>query len=538
MESMLTPTLILYNGDFYTQWEAQPRARAIAIYGGRIVAVGDDAEVRALAGTNTEVIDLGGHFALPGLTDSHVHFYDWALGRRGVRLSGARSLGEMQGRIRERLAGLEAGRWLVGQGWNETEWEHPVMPSAADLDALSTAHPLFFRRSDMHSAVVNHAALALAGITAETPDPAGGVIERDERGEPTGRLFEMAIDMVHVHAATPTDEELDAALRETIREAHGLGLTGLHDQRVKGHGEGKVALRAYGRLEAAGDLKLRLTTNVDAEEREHVFAAGLYSGFGNERLQLGHMKVFVDGSLGSQTAWMVEPFEGTTDNYGVVVTPPEEVEVVVREAQQRGWAISVHAIGDRANREVLDIFEELASERNPATRLPHRIEHVQTIQPADLPRLARLGIVASVQPMHATDDMVAADRLWGARARNTYAFRRLLDSGAVLALGSDVPVADPNPFAGIHAAVTRQRRDGTPEGGWQPQERLTVEEAIYGYTLGAARAVGRERVQGRLAPGYFADIIVLDRNLLEVPPPELAETQVEMVVFDGEVQAG
>lgn len=532
------PTTIFYNGDLYTQWPDCPRAQAVACYGGRIVAVGADDEVRALAGPGTQQVDLGGRFGLPGLTDAHFHFYNWAIARSEVHLAGARSLGEMQARIRARLGGLAAGRWLVGQGWNETEWQPATMPHADDLDALSMEHPMAFWRSDMHGVVVNRAALAQAGITRETPDPAGGVIERDERGEPTGRLFELAIGLIRRHIPDPTEEEALAAVREAIGAAHRLGLVGVHDQRMKGHGEGGPALRAYGRLHAEGALTLRIASNVDSAERKRIFKLGLYSGLGDERLHLGHMKIFVDGSLGSQTAWMVEPFEGTTDNFGVVVTPVEEIQEIVREAQRHRWAISVHAIGDRANREMLDIFEELAAERDPTMTVPHRIEHVQTIQPADLPRLARLGITASVQPIHATDDWVAAERLWGERGRNAYPFRRLLDSGATLALGSDCPVADPNPFAGIHAAVTRQRPDGTPPGGWYPAERLTVAEAIAGYTLGPARAQGRDSFQGRLAPGYLADLTLLDRNLFATAPEQLAETKAEMVVVGGVVVMG
>ncbi len=530
----MAPTLILYNGTLYTQWPEQPQASAMAVEGGRIVAVGSDATIRAQAGAGTEEVDLGGRFVLPGLTDAHVHLYDWALARQEVALAGTRSLGEMLARLRARLQTLPAGRWLTGQGWNETEWQPPIMPSRHDLDPLSDEHPMIFWRSDMHSAIANSAALRAAAVTRHTPDPDGGVIERDEQGEPTGRFFEMAIGLIRDVVPPPTDEELDAALRATLAECHRLGLTGLHDQRMKCHGEGRRALRAYGRLQASGDLRLRLTTNVDAMDRAHAFALGLYSGFGNERLQLGHLKIFLDGSLGSQTAWMVEPFEGSDNNVGVVVTPPNEIHTIVREAQQHGWAISVHAIGDRANREVLDIFEELAGERQASTRFPHRIEHVQTLQPDDLPRLAALGIIASVQPIHATDDMVAVERLWGARASHSYAFRSLLDSGATLALGSDVPVASPNPFWGIHAAVTRQRRDGTPPDGWHPQERLTLAEAIAGYTLGPASAVGRGHILGRLAPGFLADVVVLDRNLFAIPPAMIADTRVEGVLFDGE----
>jgi predicted amidohydrolase YtcJ len=532
----MKPELVLFNGNFYTQWEACPHATALAIYEGRIVAVGEDAEVRALAGAETKQVDLAGQVALPGLTDAHIHFYSWVSRQVEVPLMGVPSLAEMQQRIREKLRVVPAGGWVIGQGWNETEWEPPIMPSAADLDALSTEHPMFLRRNDGHGAVANSKALAMAGISDSTANPAGGVIERDEEGKATGRLFEQAIGLVRELIPPPSEEERLIGIRDGIRECHRLGLTGVHDQRVKCNGEGAEALRTYGLLRDAGLLTLRLTTNIDAMEREHAFALGLYSGLGDSLLQLGHLKIFVDGSLGSQTAWMLEPFEGTSDNYGVVVTPTEEIQQIVREAQQHGWGISVHAIGDRANREMLDIFEELRGERDPRVRLPHRIEHVQTIQPDDLPRLAKLGIIASVQPIHATDDIIAVERLWGARGVNSYPFRRLLDSGAILAFGSDWPVADINPFAGIHAAVTRQRRDGSPAGGWYPAERLTVEEAIAAYTIGPAQAIGRSHIEGRLAPGYFADIIVLDRNILTIEPEAIAQTKVEMLVFNGELQ--
>ena len=532
----MNPTLILYNGTLYTQWEQMPHASAIAMRDGRIVAVGDDDTILALAGPTSQKIDLQGRFTLPGLIDSHIHFYGWAMSRHLVQLAGVTSLAEMQARLQARVPSVPAGQWILGRGWNETEWNPPIMPCAADLDALSTEHPIFCGRSDGHGAVANSVALALAGITRDTPDPEGGVIERDEQGEPTGRLFEQAIRLVGQLVPAPTEEQTVAAIREAIHEAHKIGLTAVHDQRVKDGKEGAPALRAYTRLHEAGDLTLRVTSNIDAMERAQAFALGLSSGFGDDILQLGHLKIFIDGSLGSQTAWMLEPFEGSSDNCGVVVTTPEEIHQIVQEAQQHRWAVSVHAIGDRANHEMLNILADLADERDPNMRIPHRIEHVQTIQPDDLPRLAELNVIASMQPIHATEDMIATDRLWGKRGYNTYPFRRLLESGAILSFGSDCPVSDPNPFYGIHAAVTRQRRDGSPEGGWYPAERLTVQEAIAAYTIGAAQAVNLHHQQGRLAPTYFADLIVLDRNLLTIDASEIFDTQVEMLVFNGEVQ--
>lgn len=530
----MTPTLVLYNAKIYTQWEELPWASAIAVTGNRITAVGDDTTIRALAADDTTQRDMQGFLILPGLNDSHFHFYNWAIELQDVKLGGCKSLEEMQSRIRQQVANTPDGQWVKGVGWVETEWNPPIMPTAADLDAVSTTHPMAFWRTDMHGCVVNHKALELAGITRDIPNPPGGVIDRDADGNPTGRLFELAIGLIRSHIPDPTDEERDRFILIAQHKAHHLGLTGIHDQRMKGHGEGQHALRSYGRLDHQGLLKLRLTTNVDSMERDHAFRMGLFSGLGNDRLQLGHMKIFVDGSLGSQTAWMLAPFEGSTDNYGVVVTPVEEIHDIVREGQKHGWAISVHAIGDRANREILDVFEELIGERLPTTPFPHRIEHVQTVDPEDLPRLSKLGIVASVQPIHATDDWIQANRLWGQRGANAYNFRSLLDLGTTLALGSDCPVADPNPLAGIHAAVTRQRADGTPEGGWYPAECISVEEAVHGYTVAAHEVVGRGHYLGRLAPGYLADMTILDNNIFDVPPQDILSTTVEAVVFDGE----
>ena len=333
------------------------------------------------------------------------------------------------------------------------------------------------------------------------------MIEHDADGAPSGVFKELAIQLVARHVPEPTEAELDSALRDGVSRLHRLGITALHDQRKKDHNDGPQMLAALQRLRAAGDLRLRVNTNVAAHNLEHIAALGLHGGFGDDLLRLGHVKVFADGSLGSRTAWMLEPFEpvdgGEEDNYGVVLTPVEQMATEFRRAARLGFPISVHAIGDRANREVLDILEELiASEPRPA--LPHRIEHAQTLHPDDVARLARLNITASVQPLHATDDMDTADLLLGKRAERLYPFRSLLDSGARLALGSDAPVADANPFWGIHAAIFRQRPERMAQPAWYPDERLSLAETLRGYTLEAAgrgRAGRRQSAAWRRASG-------------------------------------
>lgn len=539
-----SPERILYNAKIYTQDAILPWAQAVAMGDGRILAVGEDAEVLALADTQTEQIDLGGRLVLPGFCDAHIHLSHYALGLREVRLADVRLRREMLERIREAATCTPPGRWIVGRGWNESWWGETDFPTAAEIDAATGPEkPAIFYRSDMHGAVVNSAALRLANITAATPDPPGGVIDRDAQGEPTGFLRELAIDLVSRHLPPPTPAEQDAALREGIGVLHRLGITAVHAQRVKDGDDGPREWASLLRLREAGALQLRVACNVAAHEMVHLAGLGLRSGFGDDYLRLGHVKVFADGSLGSRTAWLLEPFiklsPDEPDNTGVCVTPPEQMAAEFRQAAALGFPISVHAIGDRANRVVLDIFEEMAGSA-PTPRIPHRIEHVQIIDPTDLPRLAKLGITASVQPIHALDDMDAADRFLGARSAHMYNFRSLFESDALVAFGSDAPVADPNPFLGLHAALVRQRVERLQSPPWHPNERIALEQAIFAYTLGAAQAAGWQDVIGSITPGKRADLMVVDRNLFafsaeEISAGAIAAAKAAMTIFDGQV---
>lgn len=539
--------LFLANGKFHTQDPAYPHATAVAMRDGRIWAVGDDEEIRALARPGAQVIDLEGRLVLPGLTDAHFHYYDWALGLHRLALAEATSLADVRERLAQRVnetspsyppptrGGREGGVWILGQGWNETRWPEPRQPRRADLDDIAPDHPVILWRNDLHLAVINSRALQEAAITADTPDPPEGIIDRDESGQPTGILRDLAINLVSAVIPPPTEEETVEAMRDGFTILHRLGLTGVHDYRIMGGADGPPAFRAYQRLRAAGELALRMWMLIPGERLDEAIALGLRTGMGGDYLRVGHVKLFSDGGQGARTAWMLEPYQDTGD-CGMPLTPMKEIAQAVRKADRAGLAVAIHAIGDRANRELITVFENLTHHVSRFTlHVPHRIEHVQMIRPDDVTRLARLGVVASVQPIHCPDDIPMVEKSVGPRGRFAYPFRDMLDAGVTLALGSDCPVANPNPMFGIHAAVTRQQRDGEPQGGWYPEQRLTVAEAVWGYTMGTALVAGREAELGSITPGKLADLVVLDRDIFAIEPVEIAQAQVAMTIFDGRV---
>jgi predicted amidohydrolase YtcJ len=527
------PSLILYNGKFITQDPHFPQASALAIREGRFLALGGDDEIRALARPHTRSIDLDGHLALPGLTDAHFHYRKWALGRHGLPLADVASLSDLRERLAHKASETPPAHWIVARGWSESRWPDPRMPNRADLDDAAPAHRVILVRYCGHLAVANSRALEQVGITSDTPNPPGGIIDRDETGRPTGVLRDLAINLVSDVIPPPSEEEATAAMREGFPALHRLGLTGVHDM---GLAEGP-ALFLWQRLRAAGELLLRAWVGIPVERLGEAIALGLRTGFGDEYLRVGHVKLFADGSQGARTAWMLEPYQDA--DCGLPVTSPAEIADVIRRADRAGLSVAVHAIGDRANREVLNIFERMGSDKRVRLTVPpvapHRIEHVQNIRPDDVPRLAQLGVVASVQPVHVIDDLPVVERSVGARGCFTYAFRDMLAAGATLAFGSDCPVANPNPLWGIHAAVTRQQRDGSPPGGWYPAQRLTVAEAVWGFTMGAALAAGRQADLGSITPGKLADLVVLDRDIFGIEAPEIAGAQVVLTVLDGQV---
>jgi predicted amidohydrolase YtcJ len=531
----VSPSLLLFNATIYTMDDQNPQAEAVALRDGRIVAVGRADEVREAAGPRAESIDLEGRAVVPGFIDAHVHLLDYALTLERVNLEGVDSLAQAVALVRQRIVSAEPGAWIRGRGWDHNLWGGSF-PHKEDLDGIAPRNPVALTRKDGHLVWCNSLALQAAGIGPQTPDPPGGRIQRGADGEPTGILMETARELVYAAIPAPPAQQRLEALRRAFPIAHSLGLTGAHEM---GYLEGGEPLSDYQELLARGELGLRVCATIPRKQVNEALALGLHTGFGDEWLRIGGVKIFMDGTLGSQTADMLADFEGQPGNRGVVVTSAAEIREFVRRASGAGLACTVHCIGDAAVRKALDAIAfchpqsfDYAQDRSA---IRHRIEHAQLVHPDDIPRFARLGVIASMQPIHATSDLEIADRYWGARCRAAYAWRSLLDADARLCFGSDCPIETLSPLAGIHAAVTRQRADGTPEDGWYPEQRLTVAEAVQAYTLGAAYASGEESSKGSITVGKLADLVVLSRDIFAIPPQEILETEVVATVLHGKV---
>jgi predicted amidohydrolase YtcJ len=526
--------LVLYNANIHTQDASRPRAQAIAIRDNTIVAVGDNSLMQRLT-HNAQLIDLQGRCVIPGLIDAHLHAEWIALGLKNIDAE-APTLDELLQRVAERAAVTPKDDWLRGHGWNQNVWGGEF-PTRADLDRVAPEHPVYLTAKSGHAGWANSLALKLAGITASTPNPANGEIVRDTAagagGQPTGIFLEDAMNLIGKVIPQESAQVVADAMRDMLPLMQRVGLTGVHDF------DGPRALQAWQILKENGELNLRVSKTIPVYVLEHAIALGLRSGFGDDWLRINSVKSFADGALGPQTALMIDPYDGSTTNRGMAVTDKEELIENVRKASAAGLSSTIHAIGDRANHDVLDVFaavraEEKLRAEEPTRRLRHRIEHVQLLHPDDFTRLAQLNIIASMQPIHATSDMLIADKYWGQRSAGAYAWRTQLNAGAMLAFGSDAPVESFNPFRGIHAAVTRRRADGSPQpDGWYPEQRLSVEEAVRGFTLGAAYAAYEEQRKGSLTPGKLADLIVLDRDIFTIEPMAIADTQVLATLIDG-----
>lgn len=503
-----------------------PFAWGLAVKDGRITHVFNEDQATALPATD-QTINLGGRILLPGLIDAHLHLQKYAETLERLDCETA-TRQECLAKVAQRAASTPPGDWILGHGWNHNTWPDGY-GSAQDLDLIAPDHPVYLTGKSLHVSWANSLAFDLAGIKDGSPDPPGGKIQRSKDGNPTGILFEEAVKLIENVIPKPGVAQVAQSIQKAQENLWRMGLTGVHDF------DREMCILALQLLEKSGQLGLRINKTIPKEFLSKAIELGYQTGLGSDWLWFGGVKDFADGALGPNTAAMLAAYEGT-DQKGMLLMDEEDLVGLGMMAAAGRLALSIHAIGDLANRTVIDAIEQLrVHERElKIDPLPHRIEHVQLIDPADIGRLAELNITASMQPIHATSDMKMADKFWGDRSAFSYAPRLFLDSGARVIFGSDAPVESPNPWLGIHAAVTRQRADGTPGlDGWHPTGRVSVSEAIKGFTLEPAKAAGRGDQQGKLAPGYWADCIVLEKDPFECHPAELLEIQPSGTMING-----
>ena len=523
---------ILYNGRIYTVDANRPIAEAMAVRDGRVVFVGSRRGAEALAGNRTTRTDLEGRTVIPGMVDAHVHLAGLGVALRRVDLVGTRSYREVVERVAERARTTPRGEWVTGRGWDQNDWADTRFPTMEALSRAIPDHPVYLTRVDGHAALVNARALELARVTAATPDPDGGRVIRDANGDATGVLIDRAQGIVSRVIPSPARSETREAILAAIREANKWGLTGVHDA-----GVGPEIIDLYEELARDGRYDLRNYVMISSSDQtlDRYFARGPQAGLHDGRLWIRSIKISSDGALGSRGAALLEPYSDDPDNRGLVTTAPERVRAVAVRALRQGFQLNVHAIGDRANRLVLDAFESALTEV-PTSDHRFRVEHAQILHFQDIPRFAQLDVIPSMQGSHQTSDMYwAIDRLGWTRVQGAYAWRTLLNTGVVIPNGSDFPVEHPNPLISFKAFVTRQDESGWPAGGWFGGERATRDEALKSMTLWPAYAGFMEDVSGSLSPGKYADFVILSQDIMTVAPERILDTHVVMTVLGGKV---
>lgn len=521
--------LVITNANIRTMDAKRTVARSIAVLNGKIIAVGSDADTRPLVGANTRLIDAGGKTVLPGFNDAHVHFLETGQQLSSVDLRDAKTPAEFVARIKTFAAKLPQGRWILGGKWDHENWKPNDLPTAALIDAATPDNPVFIDRLDGHMALANSLAMRLAGVNKDTKDVDGGLIVRDGSGNPTGVFKDAAMGYVGKVIPEPSwEQRLEAGIAAT-NYATTLGVTSVQDMSAG------TDVGVYQELQRQGKLKTRVYGCSPLADYKRWERTGLHYAFGNAMVRVGCLKGYADGSLGSTTAWLFEPYDDAPNSKGL---EGEEIPKMLEEAtgaDKVGLQINVHAIGDKANATVLDIFEKVI-QANGARDRRFRIEHSQHLRQQDIPRFGKLKVVASMQPVHLSDDgRWAGKRLGADRLKGTYAFRSLLDSGAVLAFGSDSPVASLNPLYSIYAAVTRQTTDGKNAGGWIPEQKITVDEAVRAFTWGSAYAEFQDGIKGTLEIGKVADIVILSMDIFMIDPTKIKDVSVVTTVVDGKV---
>ncbi|WP_203909419.1 amidohydrolase [Rhizocola hellebori] len=523
------PATVYENGHIHTLDPGLPVAEAIAVRGERIVATGDVASCRAAAGAGAARVDLAGLIVLPGFTDAHIHSASYARRLHQVDLRGATSLAQCLERIAAAAAVSTSDDWLLGGGWDFNRWDNPVQPTRHDLDVVCAHRPVALPSIDGHTTWVNTLALRLLNIDAGTPEMPGGQIVRDADGLPTGILREAAAAGVRQVQQEVGAADLAGQLAVAQRRLLSVGLTSIHDI------DGVDCRMAYETLYAQGDLALRVHKLIPVTALDEALERGRATGDGDSWLRTGAMKIFMDGALGSHTCLTTKALADSPGNHGIAVTGAQEAYDLLARAATGGIAIAAHAIGDAANAMVLDAFERWQA-TGCAPGLRHRIEHAQHQRPADIARFARLGVIASMQPIHCTSDIDLVETLLAGHEVASYPWRSLLAAGATVVFGSDAPVEDPNPFHGLHAAVTRQRAEGTPQGGFQPHERLTIAQAVRAYTVTPAYASGEEGSKGVLRRGMLADFIAVSTDPFTADPAALRDIEVDLTVVGGVIR--
>ncbi|MCC6964616.1 MAG: amidohydrolase [candidate division Zixibacteria bacterium] len=525
---MTTLKTLIFGGRIYTMEARLPVGDAMIVAGDRIEWIGSIAELSAVPSDAYKLIDLGGRVVVPGFIDSHTHLVFWALSRVQIDLDGARSYEEALERIRKFLKANppRPGAWVIGKGWKKEQWRTIRWPHRRDLDRIIRSHPVAIYSKDEHQMWVNTMALKMAGITEMTPDPDGGEIKRDPDGTPTGVLKDKADVAIWSVYRQPSAAQMKPVMQAAFEELYRRGCVAVTSfDSLSGH-----EMLQY--LDVGGNLPVRVNYYFPVTVLDEVIKLKLRSGYGSDFLKVGGIKIFSDGALGSQTALMLKPFRGQKHNCGIEVTSRTELTSLIRRATRAGLACAIHAIGDRANRNVLDAYEMVG--RHASARHRHRIEHCQIVNATDLPRFKRLGVIASVQPSHATADIDIMKRYLGNRRKDSYRMRTLTRLGVPQCYGSDAPIEELHPLHGIYAAVT-----GKPVGGaecFNRSETVTVEQALRGFTIAGAAAVGDGAVRGSLAPGKLADFVVLNRDICRNRPEDLLRTEVVATFIGGELK--
>jgi predicted amidohydrolase YtcJ len=537
LRAQIAPDLVLVHGKIWTENPQQSEAEAVAILGNRVAAVGTSTEILKLAGPATRVIDLAGKRVVPGFNDAHVHFVSGGTSLASVQLGDTKSESEFRQRIADYAKAQPKGTWIVEGEWDHERWSPARLPTHQVIDDVTSDNPVFVSRLDGHEALANALAMKLAGVGKNTKDVPGGVIVRDADGNPTGIFKDAAQGLIEKVIPPANQQQLTIAVAAAEKYAAENGVTSVQDMSAA-----PDTLRVYETLYREGKLQVRISGRQPLQLWRRLSGPGIEANFGNDTLHIGGLKGFADGSLGSTTAWLFQPYADAPNSSGIPsdeLSKPDEMYANLRDADKAGLQVAIHAIGDRANDAILNFYERVEKENGPwpnGLERRFRIEHAQHLIASDIPRFASLHVIASMQPYQCIDDGRWAEKRVGPeRLKTTHAYRSLLDAEAVLAFGSDWPVAPMVPLAGIYAAATRRTLDGKNPNGWIPEQKITVAEAVHAYTIGSAYAEGEEKIKGSIAPGKLADLVVLTEDIFHIDPAEIWNTKVETTIFDGKV---